>query len=147
MPVFGILLSMILGSFTDFGGSEPPARTASAVQDRAPDSTSPPSDLVDALSFFTSLTEVQVDEIKDRYRGAVVQWTLPVWDVSKSGKEYVIQTSSDAPVSIFCRVTPTDDGQEDRIKRLRAGERITCKGEIKGFSFKSANVSPAVLVE
>lgn len=145
VPVFGGLLTMILSSFIDLEG------TADSIESRAtletsPSSLSPPDDLADALSFFSRLTDIQKDDIKNSYRGKVVQWTLPVWDVSKEDDGYTIQTTSSAKVAIFCRVATESLQELAFVKELKEGDLITCKGIVSGYSLGSVNLSPAVLV-
>lgn len=146
LPVFGVLLTLVLSTFTDFkvGGSNSNNPTAELTGQ--PVSTSPPADLADALSFFSSLTEVKKDEIKDSYRGKLVQWTLPVWEVSKRDEKFVIQTSSGGTIAIFCNVTPETDAEASRIRELDAGDMVTCKGVVAGYTLGNVNLSPAALV-
>ncbi|MGV1904900.1 hypothetical protein [Agrobacterium cavarae] len=146
VPVFGILLTLVLSTFTDFkvGGDFEP-RSVSVLTGQ-PVSTSPPAELVDALSFFSSLTDVKKNDIKNTYRGKLVQWTLPVWEVSAREDTFVIQTSADGTISTFCRVKPASQEETVRIKNIAAGESITCKGVIAGYTLGSVNLSPATVV-
>ncbi|AUW46847.1 hypothetical protein [Rhizobium leguminosarum] len=145
LPVLGILVTLVLSSFTDFGSGG--SVQTQATLDGSPSSTSPPDDLSDALSFFSKLTEVQKDSVKDKYRGMLVEWTLPVWDVTKDGEKYIVQTSSDAPISIFCKVSAETAGAINRLETLAAGNPVTCKGLITGYTLGFVNISPAVLTE
>jgi hypothetical protein len=144
LPVFGSLLGLILSSFIDAQGSGSPGKE---VLDDAPISTTPPDDLVNALSFFSELTEVQKSEIKDSYRGKLVKWKLPVWDVSQRNGEFVIQTSSQGKIAIFCKILPSDDNEAKRIRQLAAGDLITCKGIVSGYTLGNVNISPAKLAD
>ncbi|MDH2092053.1 hypothetical protein N5K21_25330 [Rhizobium pusense] len=146
LPVFGVLLTLVLSTFTDFkvGGSSGDKQASDLIGQ--PVSTNPPADLADALSFFSSLTEVKKDEIKDAYRGKLVQWTLPVWEVSKRDDKFVIQTSSGGAIAIFCNVTPETDDEAARIRELDAGDLVTCKGVVTGYTLGNVNLSPARLV-
>ncbi len=144
LPVFGSLLGIILSSFIDAQGSGSPGKE---VLDDAPISTTPPDDLVNALSFFSGLTEVQKSEIKDSYRGKLVKWKLPVWDVSQRNEEFVIQTSSQGKIAIFCKILPSDDNEAKKIRQLAAGDLITCKGIVSGYTLGNVNISPAKLAD
>ncbi|MCA2376967.1 hypothetical protein ACQZ5D_06805 [Agrobacterium sp. 22-211-1] len=144
LPVFGSLLGLILSSFIGVQGAGSPGRE---VLDETPVSTTPPDDLVNALSFFSGLTEVQKNEIKDSYRGKLVAWKLPVWDVSQRNEEFVIQTSSQGKIAIFCKIRPSDDNEAKRIRQLAAGHLITCKGIVNGYTLGNVNISPAKLAD
>jgi len=137
--------TIILSSFTDFGSGTKTIE-ARATLDSTPSSLSPPDDLVDALSFFSDSTEIQKDEVKDSFRGKLVQWTLPVWDVSKNDDGYTIQTSSSAEVAIFCNVETASADELAFVKDLKEGDMITCKGIVSGYTLGNVNISPAVLV-
>ena len=144
LPVFGSLLGLILSSFIDAQGSGSPGKE---VLDDAPISTTPPDDLVNALSFFSGLTEVQKSEIKDSYRGKLVAWKLPVWDVSQRNDEFVIQTSRQGKIATFCKIRPSDDNEAKKIRQLAAGHFITCKGVVSGYTLGNVNISPAKLAD
>lgn len=131
LPVFGSLLGLILSSFISVQGAGSPGKE---VLDDAPISTTPPDDLVNALSFLSGLTEVQKNEIKDSYRGKLVAWTLPVWDVSQRNEELVIQTSNQGRIATFCKIRPSDDNEAKKIRQLAAGDFITCKGIVNGYT-------------
>lgn len=148
LPIFGILSFMVLSTFTDIGSpGSGTHQEATATLDGQPSSVRPPTDLADALSFFSSLTDVKKNEIKDSYRGKLVQWTLPVWDVSKRDEKYVIQTSDDAPIAIFCHVVPDSKTVEARIRALNAGDSITCKGTVSGYTLGNVNIAPAMVLD
>lgn len=144
LPVFGSLLGLILSSFISVQGAGSPGKE---VLDDAPISTTPPDDLVNALSFLSGLTEVQKNEIKDSYRGKLVAWTLPVWDVSQRNEELVIQTSNQGRIATFCKIRPSDDNEAKKIRQLAAGDFITCKGIVNGYTLGNVNISPAKLAD
>lgn len=144
LPVFGSLLGLILSSFIDAQGASSPGRE---VLDETTSSTTPPDDLVNALSFFSGLTEVQKNEIKESYRGKLVAWTLPVWNVSQRDEGFVIQTSSQGRIATFCRILPSDDNEAKRIRQLAAGDFITCKGIVSSYTLGNVNISPAKLAD
>lgn len=146
LPVFGVLLTLVLSTFTDFevGGTSGNKHTSEMTGQ--PSSTSPPADLADALSFFSNLTQVKKDEIKDSYRGKLVQWTLPVWEVSKRDDKFVIQTSGSEAIAIFCSVQPDSEAEAARVRELDAGDMVTCKGVVTGYTLGNVNLSPAMLI-
>ncbi|TLX16686.1 hypothetical protein [Rhizobium sp. MHM7A] len=146
VPVFGILISLVLSSFTDIGGPNNRPIDTSEIKQSEPASTQPPAELVAALSWTSDYTSVEKDRIKDGMRGKVVQWTMPVWNVSKDGDEnYVVQTDSSAGVGAFCRVA-SDDPEQSFVKDLKAGQFVTCKGIVDGYTLGNVNISPAVLL-
>ena len=136
---------MILSSFMDLEGASKSSEARATLETSA-SSLSPPDDLANALSFFSSLTDIQKDDIKNYYRGKVVQWTLPVWDVSREDDGYTIQTTNSAKIAIFCNVA-TDSAEELAfVKELKEGDAITCKGIVSGYLLGNVNLSPAKLV-
>lgn len=146
VPVFGVLTNIILSTFTNGGGTSDRVNTV-ALKSAQAVSLKPTDELVSALSIFSSYTDVEKDRIKDEMRGKIVQWTLPVWNVSKSGDDgYIIQTSSSAGIGTFCKVEPADHDQAKIITMLRAGSPVTCKGAVSGFTLGSVNISPAIVV-
>lgn len=144
LPVFGVLIGLIVSTFNGESNSSLDAadlKTTQAV------SFKPTDELVAALSLFSDHTDVEKDRIKDSLRGKLVQWTLPVWNVSKSGDDgYVIQTSSSAGIGSFCKIDPADEDQTRLITRLRTGDSVTCKGIVSAFTMGSVNISPAIVV-
>lgn len=144
-PVLWVILTIVLSSFTEFGSSTHTAETRASV-DGNPSSYDPPAELVDALSFMSDLTDIQKDSIKDSHRGKLVQWTLPVWDVSRRDEGYVIQTSSSAKAAVFCNVKSASPEELDYVKRLKEGDMITCKGIVDGYTLGNVNLSPAEVV-
>jgi len=147
IPVFGILLTLALSTFTDFkfGGASDSRQMSELTGE--PMSISPPAELVDALSFFSNLTDVKKNEIKDAYRGKLVQWTLPAWEVSKRDDKFIIQTSRDGLIPIFCMVKPESKENVASIKNIDVGDTITCKGVVAGYTLGNVNLSPATLVD
>jgi hypothetical protein len=145
LPVFGILISLILSSFTTFGGPDSRPVDSTEVKNAEVASTEPPPELIDALSWTSGLTSIEKDRIKDGMRGKVVQWTMPVWDVKLDGDDnYVVQTDSSLGIGAFCKVTRGDQSQAF-VKELKAGQLVTCKGTVSGYTLGNVNISPSIL--
>lgn len=144
VPMLGFLLFLVLSTFTDI---ENPSQTAtSGVSDvwaAKPDSTAPPEELISALSFFSDKTSVQKNAVKERWNGKIVQWQMPVWNVSKSGKEYTVQSDSTNGIGVFCRIMTATEDARTELEAIRAGDMVTCKGQISGYTLGNVDVSPA----
>ncbi len=142
LPVLGFFVFFVLSTFTDI--EAPSQSVASNVGDvwaAKPDSTSPPPDLAAALSFFSEATSVQKQAVKDRWKGKIVEWRLPVWNVSKSGKEYTVQTDGKAGIGIFCRVTTNSEDARMRLEAIMSGQFVTCKGQVTGYTLGNVEVT------
>jgi hypothetical protein len=146
VPVFGLLISLILSSFTSGGGEGNQSVNISDIRKAEPESRMPSAELIDALSWTSDLTSVEKSRIKDEMRGKIVQWSMPVWNVTKDGDDnYVVQTASGSGVGAFCKVTGSDQDQSF-VKELKAGQFVTCKGPVSGYTLGNVNISPSVLL-
>ncbi|MDR3424130.1 MAG: hypothetical protein P4M13_03500, partial [Alphaproteobacteria bacterium] len=92
-------------------------------------------------------TEVQREEKERQIRGAVVEWKLPVYDVSsRADGYYVIQTSTgNGQIGTFCHVKPKDEYEKKVLVSLKPGQIITCKGIIDGVSMGNIEIDPAIV--
>lgn len=84
-------------------------------------------------------TAIQREEKEREIKGVVVQWRLPVYDVSSAYSGfYRIQTKATKEiVGTFCYVRPQNDEDRRVLARLREGDYITCKGYIDSISMRN----------
>jgi hypothetical protein len=91
-------------------------------------------------------TDIQRENKEKEITGTIVRWSLPIFDVTKSGKNYRIQTkSSSGSVGTFVTLTPRDDSERSHIEGLTEGDYVSFKGRITGTTMRNINVKPAVL--
>jgi hypothetical protein len=145
IPVFGILIYTVLpiehGPHPQNLASDSNIETAEA-SDIAPD-----GELANMFSFFSDATEIQRAEKERQLRGKVVQWRLPVYNVTERNDFYVIQTKSRSGiVGAFCYVRASDEAVKRFLLSLKENDYVTCKGEIAGTTMRSIDIKPAVLL-
>ena len=147
VPVVGIVFKLALSSFTN---SAPPSGSANQidVKQLTPSSLMPDGELARMYNVFSDSTALQRDEKERQLKGVVVQWRLPVYDVSDGPSPYFrVQTSSgNATVGTFCYVIPQNEEERRFLALLKSGDYITCKGVIKGISMLSIEIKPAAVV-
>ena len=147
VAVFGVVAGAVISPLLGTKSASRSKPDRKELMDGQPFSTEAPKDLSAALAFFSNQTDVQKDEVKNRYRGKLVQWRLPAWQVSRRGDVFTIQTSSSGPIPVFCRVTASSKEDQERMKRINAGDYVTCKGIIAGYTMGNVNLSPARLID
>ncbi len=111
-------------------------------------------ELSEIFTFDSKYTDLQRDNKAKEIIGKVVQWQLPVYEVSKSGDGYKVQTQSQIGFGGFARnfvgtfvyITPRTDEDRHIIEGLKTGDIISFKGRINGTSLRSLTVKPAIIV-
>ncbi len=99
-------------------------------------------------------TDLQREKKSKEIIGKVVQWRLPVYEVSKSGGSYRIQTQTRIGtgmfgtnlVGTFVYITPRSDEDSKIIEALKTDDMICFKGQIADTSLRTLTIKPAVLV-
>lgn len=143
LPVFAVVVYTIVPKQNDTGKSTgvSDVKLASAPVS----SLAPTGDIAETFSFLSPATQIQRDEKERAIKGKIVEWKLPVYNVSERNGFIVIQTKSRPDiVGTFCYVKASD-----AIKRyvlsLRENDLITCKGEIAGTAMRNIEIRPAIL--
>jgi len=96
-------------------------------------------------------TDLQRDAKLKEIKGQVVQWTLPVYEISESGSGYMIQTGDDSfegggPVGCVVELTPRDDADRKVIMGLKTNDSFTFRGVLTGdTTMRSLEIEPAIL--
>lgn len=95
-------------------------------------------------------TDIQREEAEKAITGKVVEWTLRVYEVSKAGEYYLVQTKSEVMsnpkiVSAFVYIYPRNENELAKIKSLKTDSKFTFKGIITGVSFRSIEIKPAII--
>ncbi len=147
VPVIGIVIYLALSSFTGLKGP-PTASNRGEVAGLSPSRLAPSGELARIFTFFSEYTDMQRDEKERELKGIVVQWRLPVYNVSSGPSPfYRVQTQSKNDlVGTFCYVTPRNDDERKFLTTLKTGDYFTCKGIIDEVSMRHIVIRPAVVV-
>ena len=145
IPVFGILIYTVLP--TEHGPHPQNLASDSNIAAAKASDIAPDGELANMFSFFSDATEIQRAEKERQLRGKVVQWRLPVYNVTERNDFYVIQTKSRSGiVGAFCYVRASDEAVKRFLFSLKENDYVTCKGEIAGTTMRSIDIKPAVLL-
>lgn len=110
------------------------------------DSLQPTGELPEIFSFGSDSTNLQRENKVSDVTGKVVEWTLPVYEVSKSGTDYKIQTKGNRDlIGAFVRITPRNENDRVAIEALKTGDLVSFKGRISGVTLRSIDIHPAML--
>jgi hypothetical protein len=98
-------------------------------------------------------TDLQRENRLKEIKGQVVQWTLPVYEVRRSGEGYKVQTKTKVRVGsfgtdllgTFVYITPRSDDERRQIEALKTDDMISFKGYIAGSTLRSLQIKPAIL--
>ncbi|RXH39530.1 hypothetical protein XH94_16570 [Bradyrhizobium zhanjiangense] len=143
LPVFALLVYTVLPkqTGTDQSGVQSDAKLASALAS----DLAPTGELAEIFSFISEATQIQRDEKERAIKGKIVQWKLPVYNVSERNGFVVIQTRSRRGlVGTFCYVRANEAVKKYALS-LRENDLVTCKGEIAGTSMRNIEIRPAIL--
>lgn len=145
--VFGSLFSLIGSSFLGEPADGRVPTNVELAEAKAGD-LSPHGAIASIFSIFSSETRIRQDAYEKEIRGQLVLWSLPVSEVNSTKYELAIHTASQAgAVSTLCVINdPTDEDRQNAMT-LSRGERVTCKGSIKGRTFMGGvEINPAIVV-
>ncbi len=114
----------------------------------------PDGELFEIFTFGSKYTDLQRENKLNEIKGHVVQWQLPVYEVSRSGDGYKIQTKSSPNVSqsdrnlvgTFIYITPHNDKERQIVETLKTDDTISFKGIIADTTMRSLDIKPAILV-
>lgn len=149
---FGIGLVIIIVAVVALQPSseEIEARLAE-VQASSPSPISPSGELAGMFSIISDSTDIQRENRENEITGSIVEWTLPVFDVTRVSEEnmiYRIQTPSSSDyVGAFIRLHARNEDEAARIEGLSEDDMISFKGEITGTSMRNITIENARLVK
>jgi len=136
----------------DSGATDPTSAshiptTTEALDSATPEDISPAGEIATTFAWGGDHTDLQRENMEKKITGRIVQWTLPVYEVKRSGEHYRIQTSGNtALVGIFANVYARNTQEVALIEGIKTGDEVTIKGKITGTSLRNIELSPAVLV-
>ena len=94
----------------------------------------------------SNYTNIQRENAFKELKGKVVAWQLPVYEVSKQGEEYRVQTSAGRAVGTFIHIKARNDQEKVYIESIKTGNTISFKGIITDVDFtRHLIIKPAVL--
>jgi len=155
--IIGITLLVIVAVVLSPSGEEK-AQELLATLDEIADSQaadiSPTGRLAELFSFGSDFTDIQRERATEEITGKIVQWTLPVYEVSQRGESYRVKTSAEQTfmgvgtpmVGAFITVYPRNDNERTYIENLKTGDSIAFKGKIVGTRMRNITIEPAILV-
>lgn len=131
-------------------GTDDSARLIDAV----PSALSPSGELYKTFHLGTDATDVQRENLENSIKGQIVQWTLPVYEVRKSGSGYTIQTSTESSffgigtpfIGTFVKAVARTPEEVSYIERLKTDDKVTIKGRISGTFMRSIQIEPAIVM-
>lgn len=107
----------------------------------------PSGHLAELFNLMSENTDIQRDNARAEIQGKMVQWTLPVYEVSKTGDTYRVQTSSQNNlVGTFIDLHPISEGDNQLIEALKTGDMVTVQGFVDGTMMRNIQISPAILI-
>lgn len=128
--------------------------TPSQAKDEIPDLVSAPvsdlrpdGELAAVFDLGSRYTDVQRQNTEIEIKGKVVGWGLPVYEVSKRGDKYRIQTSGAGTIGTFVTITPRNASDRQFIESLHTGDFVAFKGTIRDVSMRNLEIEPAILAD
>jgi hypothetical protein len=102
-----------------------------------PENVSPSAELAKSL-FGRDTTQLQRENAREKLKGKVVQWSLPVSNVRKSrtGDAYEVDTQmtpSMGSPGIIVTITPRNENDRQFLASLNKGDIFTFRGVVKDF--------------
>ena len=150
--VAGVLLIVVLAVMAAKNDVNKKAEDPiAALYNEHPINIQPYGELASIFNMGSDYTDLQRENKLNEIKGKVVEWSLPVYEVSRSGDVYKIQTKSGFgilgpdPVGTFVYITPRDAAERQVIERMKSGDVVKFRGRIASSSFRSLIIRPAVL--
>jgi hypothetical protein len=104
--------------------------------------------LSELFSYGEKFTDLQRENKEAEINGEIVEWELPVFDVSKkSDGIYRIQTKRGGSVGTFTNLYTFSPEEVSRVEALVEGDKIKIKGKITGTSMRNIEIEPAIFVD
>lgn len=145
-----LILVMFMGQTI----SEPKEDALIELANALPSTLSAEGEISDLFALGSKNTNLQRDNKIKEIKGQIVQWQLPVYEVSRSGDNYKVQTQTGLRVGhfgqdlvgTFVYITPRNNAERRAIEALKTGDPILFKGRISGSSLRSLEIKPAILI-
>lgn len=153
----GIAVCLVLVGIAIMPGKDGAAPKTDPLADLAavqPSGLKAEGELSEIFALGSKHTDLQREKKSKEIIGKVVQWRLPVYEVSKSGGGYRIQTQTRIGtgmfgtnlVGMFVYITPRSEEDRRIIEALKTDDMLSFKGQIADTSLRTLTIRPAVLV-
>lgn len=153
----GVAVCLVLAGIAIMSGKDGAAPKTDPLEDLVamqPSDLKAEGELSEVFALGSKHTDLQREKKSKEIIGKVVQWRLPVYEVSKSGGGYRIQTQTRIGtgmfgtnlVGTFVHITPRSDQDSKIIEALKTDDIISFKGQIADTSLRTLTIRPAVLV-
>ena len=151
MAKIGIgIVILIVAGIAGMPSDDEIAQQLAEIQQTSPANISPKGEIAEMFSMMSNNTDIQRENKEKELKGKIVEWTLPVFEVSVTNAEkgiYKIQTSgSGNTVGAFVEVYARDDAERAKIESLTTGSLVTVKGRIDDTFMRHINIELARLV-
>lgn len=122
-----------------------PSDPFTELENESPSDLVPQGELANMFNLGSDNTDLQRENKLKEITGKIVQWQLPVYEISKSDDEYKVQTSGGDVVGTFIYITTRNDQDKQIIEALKTGDTISFKGRIYDTSVRYLEIKPAIL--
>lgn len=120
---------------------------AAATLENTPASALRPNgELASMYALGSDNTALQRENKLAEIKGQVVQWTLPVYEVKRSGEGYKIQTSGSGVIGTFVHVIPRNPAEQKLIEGLKTDDMVSFKGTVFDMTMRHLEINPAIIV-
>lgn len=117
-----------------------------ALATASPSGLRPDGELERLFTLGSEHTDIQRENKEKEITGKIVEWTLSVYEVSRSGDGYRVQTHGNNVVGTFTTIHPLSDSDRQKVEALKENDVITIRGYITGTSLRHIEIDPAILV-
>lgn len=123
--------------------------TADEIMSAQVSDISPYGQLADIFNLMSDYTDLQREEKLNEITGKIIEWELPVYEISKEDESiYKLQISSGKNVGCIVFILATDDEDRKKLLSIKTGDSIRFKGKLTGKTFmRSIIIEPAFLVK
>lgn len=155
-PWFAITFFLVVGALIAtwfIGWPEQQAKELDELAKAKPGSLRPDGELSEIFAVGGKYTDLQRENKLREIKGQVVAWRLPVYEVSRTGKEYRVQTETGVRIGpfgadligAFVFLTPRNDEERRIIEGLKTGDTLAFKGRIVDVTLRTLEIRPALL--
>ncbi len=132
---------------------KPKADLLAELADAEPSALQPEGELSDLFAIGSKNTALQRDNKLKKIKGQVVLWTLPVYEVSRSGDVYKVQTKTNVRIGSFGKdllgafvyISARSEEERRQIEALKTDDMISFKGRVAGSTLRTLEIKPAIL--
>jgi hypothetical protein len=136
------------------GSADRDAKKLEELAKAQPSGLRPDGELSEIFAIGGKYTDLQRENKLKEIKGQVIAWRLPVYEVSRSGDSYRVQTETSVRIGpigtdligAFVDITPRNDDERRELEALKTGDAITFKGRIADVTLRHLEIRPAILL-